>query len=100
VLIPWLERNTFKLINTPDVPTFYRANLARALVINLAFATMNMREKVRNWEAPWDLQLEAEYVLIRFRIATRFTKLVENPLHTRPYNFKKADWPRFRNRFK
>jgi hypothetical protein len=52
MLIPWLERNTFELINTPDVPTFYRANLARALVIDLAFATMNMREKIRNWEIP------------------------------------------------
>jgi hypothetical protein len=48
VLIPWLKRNTFKLINTPDVPTFYRVNLVRALIINLAFATMNMREKIRN----------------------------------------------------
>jgi hypothetical protein len=55
VLIPWLERNTFELINTPDVPTFYRANLVRASVIDLAFATMDMREEVRDWEAPWDL---------------------------------------------
>jgi hypothetical protein len=39
-------------------------------------------------------------VLIRFRIATRFTELIKNPLHTRPYNLKKADWPRFRNRLK
>jgi hypothetical protein len=39
-------------------------------------------------------------VLIRFGIATRFTKLIENPLHTGPYNFEKADWPRFRNRLK
>jgi hypothetical protein len=48
VLIPWLKRNTFELINTPDVPTFYKANLARASVINLAFATINMREEIRN----------------------------------------------------
>jgi len=39
-------------------------------------------------------------VLIRFEIAIRFTKLIKNPLHTGPYNLKKADWPRFRNRFK
>jgi hypothetical protein len=39
-------------------------------------------------------------VLIRFEIATRFTKLIKNPLHTGPYNLKKADWPRFRNRLK
>jgi hypothetical protein len=39
-------------------------------------------------------------VLIRFSIVIRFTKLVKNPLHTRPYNLKKANWPRFRNRFK
>jgi hypothetical protein len=50
MLIPWLKRNTFELINTPDVPTFYKANLARASVINLAFATIDMREKIRNWE--------------------------------------------------
>jgi hypothetical protein len=39
-------------------------------------------------------------VLIRFGIATRFTELIKNPLHTGPYNIEKADWPRFRNRFK
>jgi hypothetical protein len=39
-------------------------------------------------------------VLIRFEIAIRFIKLVENPLHTGSYNFEKADWPRFRNRLK
>ena len=39
-------------------------------------------------------------MLIRFGIVIRFIKLVENPLHTGPYNLKKADWPRFRNRFK
>jgi hypothetical protein len=38
--------------------------------------------------------------LIRFDIVTRFTELVENPLHTGPYNLEKADWSRFRNRFK
>jgi hypothetical protein len=39
-------------------------------------------------------------VLIRFGIATRFTKLIENPLHTGLYNLEKTDWPRFRNRLK
>jgi hypothetical protein len=100
VLIPWLERNEFKLINTPDVPTFYKANLVRASVIDLAFAIMDMREKVRDWKALWDLQSETEHVLIRFGIAIRFTELVENPLHIRSYNIEKADWPRFRNRLK
>jgi hypothetical protein len=55
VLIPWLERNEFELINIPDVPTFYRANLTRALVIDLAFVITDMREEVRDWEAFWDL---------------------------------------------
>jgi hypothetical protein len=91
VLIPWLERNIFELISIPDVPTFYRANLVRVSVIDLAFAIMDMREEVRDWEAFWELQLGAEHVLIRFGIVTRFTELVENPLHTGPYNLKKAD---------
>jgi hypothetical protein len=51
MLISWLERNTFELINISDVPTFYRADLVRVLVINLAFVTINMREEVREWKA-------------------------------------------------
>jgi len=39
-------------------------------------------------------------MLIRFGIAIRFIKLVENSLHTGPYNLKKADWLQFRNRLK
>jgi hypothetical protein len=61
---------------------------------------MDMRQEVRDWEAPWELQSKAEHVLIRFRIATRFTELIENPLHTGPYNLEKANWPRFRDRLK
>jgi hypothetical protein len=91
VLIPYLKRNEFELINTPDVPTFYKVSLVRASVINLAFVTMDMRGEVRDWEALWDLQSEAEHVLIRFGIATRFTELIENPLYTGPYNLEKAD---------
>jgi hypothetical protein len=48
MLILWLERNTFELINIPDVPTFYRVNLVRVSVIDLVFATINIREKVRD----------------------------------------------------
>jgi hypothetical protein len=55
VLIFWLERNIFELINTSDVPTFYRTNLVRVLVIDLAFAIMDMRQEVRDWEAFWEL---------------------------------------------
>jgi hypothetical protein len=51
----WNSERAEGHINTPDVPTFYRANLARASVIDLAFATMDMREEVRDWEAFWDL---------------------------------------------
>jgi hypothetical protein len=97
MLIFWLERNTFELINISDVLIFYKANIVRASVIDLAFAIINMRGEIRDWEAFWDLQLKAEHVLICFGIAIRFT---ENPLHTRPYNLEKADWLRFRNRFK
>jgi hypothetical protein len=39
-------------------------------------------------------------VLIRFGIAIKFIELIENPLHIGPYNLEKADWSRFRNRFK
>jgi hypothetical protein len=41
-----------------------------------------------------------DVVLIRFGIATRFTKLIENTLYTGPYNLEKTDWPQFRNRVK
>jgi hypothetical protein len=51
MLIPWLKRNTFKLINIPDVSIFYKINLVRALVINLVFAPIDMREEVRDWKA-------------------------------------------------
>jgi hypothetical protein len=52
---------------------------------------MNIREKIRDWETLWDLQLKAEHVLIRFGIAIRFTELIKNPLHTEPYNFEKVN---------
>jgi hypothetical protein len=39
------------LINIPNVPIFYKANLVRVSVINLVFATIDIREKVRDWKA-------------------------------------------------
>jgi hypothetical protein len=97
VLILWLERNSLELVNTPDVPTFYRPDLVRASIIDLAFATADMFTEVRDWEASWELHTGSNHVLIRFGIATRFTELVENPLCSAPYNFDKADWARFHN---
>jgi hypothetical protein len=87
------------LINTPDVYTFYRQN-TRPLVIDLAFATAEMYEEIRNWEVSHESQIGAEHVLIRFGVTTRFTELVENPLYTGPYNLEKANWDRFRNLLK
>ena len=84
------------MINTPDVFTFHRQNI-RLSVIDLAFETAEMHEEIRDWEIPHDLQIGAEHVLIRFGIITRLIELVENPLHTGPYNFDKANWKRFRN---
>jgi hypothetical protein len=78
------------LINTPDVPTFYRQN-TRPLVIDLAFITAEMYEEIRDWEISHDLQIGAEHVLIRFGVITRFTELVENPLYTGLYNLEKAN---------
>ena len=78
------------MINTPDVFTFYRQNI-RLSVIDLAFATAEMYEEVRDGETLHDLQIGAEHVLIRFGVTTRFTELVENPLYTGPYNLEKAN---------
>ena len=46
-LVPWLQRNRLELINTPDVFTFHRQN-TRPSVIDLAFATAEMYEEIRD----------------------------------------------------
>jgi hypothetical protein len=78
------------LINILNVFTFHRQNI-RPSVIDLAFATAEMYEKVRDWETLYDLQIGAEHVLIRFGVTIRFTELVKNPLYTGPYNLEKAN---------
>ena len=52
-LVQWLNQHQFKLLNEPDIPTFYRQNIRNISIINLAFATKALNQSKSIFLANW-----------------------------------------------
>jgi ribonuclease HI len=96
-LILWLEQHNFELINEPDVYTYARNNGENASfsVIDLSFATKNLSESISDWHIDEENASGSDHEIIKFNIRTKATELVENPLCSQFFNYKKADWKKF-----
>ena len=55
------------------------------------FSTSNISQYMSWWKDK-DYTTGSEHDMIFFSISREFDMLVENPLYTYQYNFKKADW--------
>src|SRR6266498_4197962 len=94
-LVQWLNQHQFKLLNEPDIPTFYRQNIRNISIINLAFTTKALNQsKSIFWQIDENVNIGSDYEVILFSIQ-REGNLVENSLGKMPYNLEKADWKEF-----
>ncbi|KAF1938313.1 hypothetical protein EJ02DRAFT_474145, partial [Clathrospora elynae] len=46
----WIEAQHLELINIPGIGTFFRPNMSRESVLDLAFATQDLAGKIEDWQ--------------------------------------------------
>ncbi len=90
-LINWVNLHKCNLINTSDINTYHSYLSQSSLILDLAFASKNMR---KNWHINENADTEFDHEVILFTIVTKKVKLVENSLNA-SYNLQKVNWKDF-----
>ncbi len=93
-LIKWVNIHKCNLINTSDINTYHSYSDQSSSVLDLAFASKNMRNHIKNWHIDENANTEFDHEVILFTIVTKKVKLVENSLNA-SYNLQKVDWKDF-----
>ncbi len=94
VLINWVNLYKCNLINTSDINTYYSYSNQLSLILDLAFASKNMCNHIKNWYIDENANTEFNHEVILFTIVTKKMKLIENSLNA-SYNLQKVDWKDF-----
>ncbi len=93
-LVNWVNLHKCNMINTSDINTYYSYFERSSLIIDLAFASKNMQNYIKNWHVDEDADTEFDHEVILFTIVTKKIKLVENSLNA-SYNLQKVNWKDF-----
>ena len=64
-------------------------------VIDLAFATKSLFQQIADWYVDDSITTGSDHEVIKLHIRTKTAILVNNPLYSEFFNFKKADWKQF-----
>ncbi len=93
-LIKWVNLHKCNLINTSDINTYYSYSDQSSSILDLAFASKNMCNHIKNWHINKNANTEFNHKVILFTIVTKKVKLIENSLNA-SYNLQKVDWKDF-----
>jgi hypothetical protein len=93
-LINWVNLHKCDLINTSDIDTYHSYSSQSSLILDLAFASKNMRNHIKNWHIDENADTEFDHEVILFTIVMKKMKLIENSLNA-SYNLQKVDWKDF-----
>ncbi len=93
-LINWVNLHKCDLINTSDIDTYHSYSSQSSSILDLAFASKNMRNHIKNWHIDENANTEFNHEVILFTIVTKKVKLIKNSLNA-SYNLQKVDWKDF-----
>ncbi len=92
--IKWVNLHKCNLINTSDINTYYSYSDQLSSILDLAFASKNMHNHIKNWHIDENTDTEFNHEVILFTIVMKKVKLIENLLNA-SYNLQKVDWKDF-----
>ncbi len=93
-LINWINLHKCNLINTSDIDTYHSYLSQLSSILDLAFASKNMRNHIKNWYIDENINTEFDHEVILFTIVMKKMKLIENSLNA-SYNLQKVNWKDF-----
>ena len=92
-LVEWIENRDFELLNKPGEATFLRTNAIRPSVIDLAFTSRAVANKITGFNINHDIISDHHALQITIKASNEPT--VANPTQQCRYNTRKADWKLF-----
>ncbi len=93
-LIKWVNLHKCNLINTSDINTYHSYSDQSSSILDLAFASKNMRNHIKNWHIDENTDTEFDHEVILFTIVMKKVKLIKNSLNAL-HNLQKVDWKDF-----
>jgi len=93
-LVNWVRMHDCNLINTSNINTYHNYFKRLSSVIDLAFASRNVQNYIKNWHVNEDANTEFNHEVILFMIVTEKMKLIKNSLNA-SYNLQKINWKKF-----
>jgi hypothetical protein len=93
-LLNWVDLYNCDLINISDINTYHSYSDQLSFILDLAFASKNMHNYIKNWHIDENADIEFNYEVILFTIVTEKIDLIENSLNA-SYNLQKVDWKNF-----
>ncbi len=93
-LIKWVNLYKYNLINTSDINTYHSYSSQLSSILDLAFASKNMCNHIKNWHINENTNTEFNHEVILFTIVMKKVKLIENLLNA-SYNLQKVNWKDF-----
>jgi len=95
-LVHLMELHNYSLLNTPDLPTFFRRTNKRPSTIDLTFVSPQVEEDVINWAIDDEAATGSDHATIRFQLISHNSH-VPLPASQPRHNWNKADWDLFSN---
>ncbi len=93
-LINWVNLHKCNLINTFDIDTYHSYSDQSSSILDLAFASKNMCNYIKNWHINENTNTEFDHEVILFTIIMKKMKMIENSLNA-SYNLQKVNWKDF-----
>ena len=70
-LIKWVNLHKYNLINTSDINTYHSYSSQSSSILDLAFASKNMRNHIKNWHIDENVNTEFNHEVILFTIVMK-----------------------------
>ena len=97
-LVKYLKDNNLELLNSIDIPTFFRPNTRSKSIIDLTFSSNYITNKVYNWDILED-KSGSDHEILSYSIIFNRDKATYSPPF-KEYNLKEIDWILFNKRLK
>jgi hypothetical protein len=89
-----IEEQNWRLVNVPDIPTYYYRNGKGSSILDLTLAMAHMAEEITNRAIDNEQATGSDYKVFRFQLVSLHPDVEVTP-HELCLNWRKTDWDKF-----
>jgi hypothetical protein len=89
-----IEEQNWRLVNIPDIPTYYYRNGKGSLDLDLMLVMPYIAEEITNWAIGDKQATKSNHEVIQFQVVSLHPNVEVTP-HEPHLNWRKTDWDTF-----